>query len=589
MSNQASLMSRLLVTKPLDVLLHESQESGEHSLKRALGPVNLITLGIGAIIGAGIFVLTGAAAANYAGPAIVLSFILAGIACVFAGLCYAEFASLIPIAGSAYTYGYATLGELFAWIIGWDLILEYAFGAATVSSGWSGYFLSLMNDLNVHIPPALTASPGTMLIQMPNGNWEHLGRMQNTLTQMGIDPATLPQMAASFNLVAFLAILAVTAILVIGIKESANFNSAIVIVKVGIVLVFIAIAGAYVIENPETTISINWKHFIPPNTGEWGHYGWSGIARAASVIFFAYIGFDAVSTAAQEAKNPQKDMPIGIMGSLVICTVLYILVSGILTAIVPYTSLNVAEPVAVGIDATGVKWGSYLVKVGAVFGLGTVMLVMLLGQSRVFYSMSRDGLLPQWAGKVHPKFRTPYISTIIVGVCVALFGALLPINILGELVSIGTLLAFVIVSAGVWILRRRRPDLNRPFKTPWVPFVPIMGILISGLLMLSLPQDTWLRLIVWLVIGLTVYFSYGRYRSRLVEAGRRPSSLVKVGAWLNIVACLAAIWAYTYMELHKLAETQTEMYQIAHVALLATGGALLLGVILMTIGSFQKK
>ncbi|HTY37915.1 MAG TPA: amino acid permease [Bacteroidota bacterium] len=518
MSNESTWLSRLLVNKPLDALLKEAGESGEHSLKRALGPVNLITLGIGAIIGAGIFVLTGSAAANYAGPAIVLSFVLAGTACLFAGLCYAEFASLIPIAGSAYTYGYATLGELFAWIIGWDLILEYAFGAATVSSGWSGYFLSLMNDIGVHIPPALSAAPGTMLVQMPNGNWEHLSRMKNSLAAMNIDPTTLPQMAASFNLVAFLAILAVTTILVIGIKESANFNSAIVIVKVGIVLVFIAIAGAYVIQHPDTTISVNWKNFIPPNTGEWGSFGWSGIARAASVIFFAYIGFDAVSTAAQEAKNPQKDMPIGIMGSLLVCTVLYIIVSGLLTALVPYSSLNVAEPVAVGIDATGVKWGSYLVKTGAIFGLGTVMLVMLLGQSRVFFSMSRDGLLPKWAGKVHPKFRTPYISTILVGIFVAFFGALLPINILGELVSIGTLLAFVIVCAGVMILRKRRPELHRPFKTPWVPFVPIMGIVISSLLMLSLPLDTWIRLVVWLVVGLIIYFTYGRHHSAFRQA-----------------------------------------------------------------------
>jgi len=588
MAQQQSAFSRLLVTKPLDVLLHESQETGEHSLKRVLGPVNLITLGIGAIIGAGIFVLTGAAAANYAGPAIMLSFVLAGIACVFAGLCYAEFASLIPIAGSAYTYGYATLGELFAWIIGWDLILEYAFGAATVSSGWSGYFLSFMNDIGVHIPPALTAAPGTMLVQMPNGNWEHLSRMMNTITAMGLNPDSLPQMAASFNLVAFLAILAVTTILVIGIKESANFNSTIVIVKVGIVLVFIAIAGWYVIQNPEKTISLNWKNFIPDNTGEWGHFGWSGIARAASVIFFAYIGFDAVSTAAQEARNPQKDMPIGIMGSLVICTVLYIVVSGLATAVVPYTSLNVAEPIAVAIDATGVKWGSYLVKVGAIFGLGTVMLVMLLGQSRVFYSMSRDGLLPQWAGKVHPKFRTPYISTIIVGVCVAFFGALLPINVLGELVSIGTLLAFIIVSAGVWILRKRRPDLNRPFKTPWVPFTPIMGIVVSGLLMLSLPLDTWLRLVIWLVIGLTTYFSYGRYHSRFAEGLERRNALIVVGAVINIASSLAAIWAYSYMEMHKLAATQTGTYETAYWMLIASAGTFVIGVVCMIIGSVRK-
>jgi APA family basic amino acid/polyamine antiporter len=516
MSDQASRFSRLLITKPLDLLLHESQESGEHSLKRALGPVNLITLGIGAIIGAGIFVLTGAAAANYAGPAIVLAFILSAIACLFAGLCYAEFAALIPIAGSAYTYGYATLGELFAWIIGWDLILEYAFGAATVASGWSGYLLSFLNDFGIHLPASLTGAPGTELVYY-NGNWQHLERIKATLETTHVDIASLPMMTASFNLVAFLAILAIATILVIGIKESANFNSAIVIVKVGIVLIFIAIAGAYVIQNPSTTIDVNWKKFIPENAGEWGKYGWSGIARAAGVIFFAYIGFDAVSTAAQEAKNPQKDMPIGIMGSLAICTVLYILVSGLLTAVVPYTSLNVSDPVAVGIDATGVKWGSFLVKLGAIFGLGSVMLVMMLGQSRVFYSMAHDGLLPKWAGAVHPRFRTPWISTITVGVFVAFFGALLPINILGELVSIGTLLAFVIVCAGIWMLRIKKPDMPRPFKTPWVPFVPIMGIVVSGLLMLSLPFDTWLRLIVWLVVGLVIYFTYGRHHSNLTQ------------------------------------------------------------------------
>jgi len=518
MSNQSPWLSRLLVNKPLDVLLKESQESGEHSLKRALGPLNLITLGIGAIIGAGIFVLTGSAAANYAGPAIVLSFVLAGIACLFAGLCYAEFASLIPIAGSAYTYGYATLGELFAWIIGWDLILEYAFGAATVSSGWSGYLLSFLNDFGIHIPPSLTGAPGTVLVWV-NENWVHYDRIKATLeTTMTADQiAALPHMVASFNLVAFLAILGITTILVIGIKESANFNSIIVIVKLTIVMIFIGVVGYYVFMHPDLTINKNWKEFIPANQG-FGKFGWSGIARAASVIFFAYIGFDAVSTAAQEAKNPQRDMPIGIMGSLLICTILYIIVSGLLTAVVPYTSLNVSDPVAVGIDATGVKWGGFLVKLGAIFGLGTVMLVMLLGQSRVFYSMSRDGLLPKWAGKVHPKFRTPYISTILVGIFVAFFGALLPIDILGELVSIGTLLAFVIVCAGVLVLRKRRPDLHRPFKTPWVPVVPILGIVVSSLLMLSLPLDTWLRLIIWLFLGLVIYFTYGRHHSAYKQA-----------------------------------------------------------------------
>ena len=314
---------------------------------------------------------------------------------------------------------------------------------------------------------------------------------------------------------AFLAIVGVTIILVIGIKESANFNSTIVIVKVAIVLMFIVIAGMFAFKHP-ALVAANWHPFIPPNvTGKFGQYGWSGIARGASVIFFAYIGFDAVSTAAQEARNPQKDMPFGILGSLVLCTVLYILVSGLLTGIVPYADLNVSDPVALGIDATGVTWAKFLVKLGAIFGLATVMLVMLLGQSRVFYSMSRDRLLPEWAGAVHPRFRTPWISSIIVGSFVAVFAALVPIEILGELVSIGTLLAFVIVCAGVWVLRKRRPDLPRPFKTPWVPVVPILGMIVSFGLMASLPLDTWIRLIVWLIIGMVIYFTYGRHHSKV--------------------------------------------------------------------------
>ena len=509
-------MSNLLATKPLEMILDESAEHGEHSLKRALGATNLITLGIGAIIGAGIFVLTGAAAAQYAGPAIVLSFILAGIACAFAGLCYSEFAALIPIAGSAYTYGYATLGEIFAWIIGWDLILEYAFGAATVASGWSGYVNSFLQDYGIHLPPSLTATPGTDMV-MYNNRWDRLTTILPTLQAQGVDPASLAHAHGSFNLVAFIGIVIVTVILVIGIKESANFNSAIVIIKVAIVLTFIAIAGGFILKHPEVAAH-NWHPFIPPNTGEFGHYGWSGIVRGAGVIFFAYIGFDAVSTAAQEAKKPQRDMPIGILGSLVICTILYILVSGVLTGIVSYTTLNVPDPVAVGIDHAGVRWGSVLVKLGAIAGLGSVMLVMLLGQSRVFYSMSRDGLLPEWAGAVHPRFRTPWISSITVGIFVAIFASLIPIGILGELVSIGTLLAFVIVCAGVWILRVRRPELHRPFKTPLVPLVPILGIVVSGLMMVSLPFSTWLRLIIWLVIGMVIYFGYGRHHSRVQAA-----------------------------------------------------------------------
>src|ERR1022692_2975888 len=513
-------MANLLAKKTLEMIQEEGAEHGEHSLRRVLGPINLMTLGIGAIIGAGIFVLTGAAAAKYAGPAIVLSFVLAGSACTFAGLCYAEFASLIPIAGSAYTYAYATLGELFAWIIGWDLILEYAFGAATVASGWSGYAVSLLEDLGLHISPRWIATPGTEMV-FYKGHWGELGSIGQALTAAGVDSAVLPHAVAAFNLVAFVGIFVATFILVVGIKESANLNSAIVILKVAIVLVFIAIAGTFVIRHPSLAAA-NWHPFIPPNTGKFGEFGLSGVARGAAVIFFAYIGFDAVSTAAQEARNPQKDMPIGIIGSLVICTVLYILVSGLLTAMVPYADLNVSAPVAVAIDATGVRWGSLLVKSGAVLGLGSVMLVMLLGQSRVFYSMSRDGLLPKWAGAIHPRFATPWISSIVVGIFVAFFASVIPIGILGELVSIGTLLAFVIVCAGVWILRRRRPELERPFKTPWVPFVPIMGVLVSTALMASLPAATWIRLVVWLILGMAVYFGYGRHHSRVQAALKNP-------------------------------------------------------------------
>ncbi len=504
---------QIFATKPLHVIMKEAEETGEGSLRRALGPLNLITLGIGAIIGAGIFVLTGQAAATAAGPAIVVSFILSGIICAFAGLCYAEFASLIPIAGSAYTYGYATLGEIFAWIIGWDLILEYAFGAATVASGWSGYFVSLLDDLGIHIPPAWIATPGTQMV-FYQGHWQQMSAVKDTLVAAGVSAASLPHAVGVFNLVAFLAIALSTFILIVGIKESANFTSAVVLIKIAIVFVFIAVAGAFVLHH-QSLARANWHPFIPANKGHFGDFGWSGVARGASVIFFAYIGFDAVSTAAQEAKNPQRDMPIGIIGSLVICTVLYILVSGLLTAVVPYTALNVADPVAIAIDATGVKWGSLLVKAGAVAGLASVMLVMLLGQSRVFYSMSRDGLLPKWAGAIHARFRTPWISSLVVGVCVAAFASLIPIGDLADLVNIGTLLAFVIVSAGVWALRVSRPDLPRPFKTPLVPLVPILGIVTALGAMLSLPPITWLRLLIWLAVGLLVYGFYSRKHSKV--------------------------------------------------------------------------
>lgn len=516
-------MPDLMAKKPLNIIMREAEEGGEHSLRRALGPTNLISLGIGAIIGTGIFVLTGTASAMHAGPAIILSFCLAALACVFAGLCYAEFASMIPVAGSAYTYGYATLGEFVAWIIGWDLILEYALGAATVASGWSGYVLSLLGDLGIRVSPMLAGAPGTKFV-LYHGHWERLAGIAKKLAIEHIDPASLQTTTSSFNLFGFLGIALVTVILVIGIKESANFNSLIVIIKVCVLLVFLALGGAYILAHRSEAIA-NWTPFLPPNTGSYGDFGISGIATAAGIIFFAYIGFDAVSTAAQEAKNPARDMPIGILGSLAICTVLYILVAAVLTGLVKYTNLDVPDPIAIGIDVTGVRWGSMLVKLGAICGLSSTMVVMLLGQSRVFFSMSRDGLLPAWASKVHPRFRTPYLSTIFVGLCVALAGALTPINVLGEMVSIGTLLAFIIVCAGVWVLRARGTEVKRAFVTPWVPFTPIMGIVISAAMMYSLATATWIRLVVWLVIGLIIYFAYSRKNSK-VQQGHPEEVLI---------------------------------------------------------------
>ena len=479
-------MSDLFARKPLSQLLETSER--DHALKRVLGPLNLIALGVGAVIGAGIFVITGSAAAQYAGPAITLSFVLAGAGCAFAGLCYAELASMIPIAGSAYTYAYASLGELIAWVIGWDLVLEYAFSAATVASGWSANAVSLLQDFGIAIPGGFAATPA----------------------ERGI-----------FNVPAFLIVCLVTIILVVGIRESANLNVIVVFIKVGTVITFLMVATAFLLKNPDVARR-NWSPFIPPNAGRFGEYGWSGIARGAATIFFAYIGFDAVSTAAQESRDPQRDMPVGILGSLALCTILYLVVAAALTGVVHYSKLNVAAPVAVAIDAAGVTWGSLLVKSGTLAGLSTVMLTTLLGQSRIFFVMAKDGLLPRWVGAIHPRFRTPWMSSIVVGLAIATVAGLLPISTLGNLVSIGTLLAFIIVCLGVWILRRIRPDMERPFRTPLVPAVPILGIGISLLLMASLPIDTWIRLVVWLVIGLVIYFGYGRHHS-VLRGSRMPS------------------------------------------------------------------
>ncbi|MEO8031838.1 MAG: amino acid permease [Gemmatimonadota bacterium] len=453
------------------------------TLTRALGPLQLTALGIGSVIGTGIFVMTGTAASLHAGPALLLSMLIAATGCALAGLCYAELASMIPVAGSAYTYAYATSGELMAWIIGWDLILEYALATATVAVGWSGYFNSLMDDFGLSLPAWLTGPPGT--------------------TVMGANGV---QVAGVFNLPAALIVFVVVALLVIGIRQSASTNTVLVVIKVAVLVVFVVAGASYVNR-------ANLTPFIPPNRGVFGEFGWSGILRGAAVMFFAYIGFDAVSTAAQEARNPQRDVPLGMLASLAICTVIYLSVATVLLGIVPYTRLNVADPLAVGIDATGMRWLSPVIKVSALFGLFSTMLVQLLAQTRIFFSMSRDGLLPEPFGRVHPRWRTPHISTVLTGTVVALAAGLLPIGLLGQLVSMGTLLAFVLVCIGIIILRKTAPDIHRPFRTPWVPWVPVAGALFCLVQMVSLPISTWLRLVIWLAVGLVVYLGYGRRRA----------------------------------------------------------------------------
>lgn len=467
-------------------------EAEGHPLTRTLGPFSIIALGVGAIIGAGIFVLTGTAAAQYAGPGIMLSFVLAAVACAFVGLCYAELAALLPVSGSSYSYTYATLGEFFAWIIGWDLILEYAMGAATVAVGWSGYVVSLLKNVGIHFPPTLAAAPGTVAGKLADGTVVH-----------GV-----------VNLPAALIVLLLTWMLVMGTKESARMNNIMVAIKLAVVLAFIA-AGISLVDKA------NWVPFIPENTGQFGHFGWSGVLRGASVVFFAYIGFDVVSCAAREAKNCQRDMPVGILGSLVVCTILYVIVAAVVTGLVPYKQLDVADPIAVAVNVIGVTWFSVLIKLGAIAGLTTVILVLLYGQSRIFFSISKDGLLPPLFGTVHPRLGTPHRSLMMVGAAVAVVAALTPIGILGEMVSIGTLFAFVMVCSAVLYLRRSDADVARPFRTPGVPFVPIAGVLSCLLLMAGLPLDTWLRLIIWLAIGLVVYFSYGKRHSVLRNSAAR--------------------------------------------------------------------
>jgi len=464
----------------------ENMVLAEPELRRALGPLQLIGIGIGIIIGAGIFVSTGTTAAHYAGPAVMISYLIAGFGCALAGLCYAEFAAMIPVAGSAYSYTYATLGQFLAWVIGWDLILEYLAAASAVAVGWAGYFNGLLADVGIHVPENLASSP-------------LLWKGGHSLVASG----------AIINLPSAGLVLFLTALLVIGIRASATFNGIMVLLKLAVVFLVIGFGLSHV-------TAANLTPFIPPNTGAFGNFGWSGIVRASGVVFFAYIGFDCVSAAAQEAKNPQRNMPIGILGSLALCTVLYVLMCIVMTGVTKYTNLAVAQPVSVAVMAMGpgLDWLVKLTHLGATLGLGTVVLGLLLGQSRIFYAMARDGMLPPIFGKVHPRFRTPYVSTILIGIVAALLSAFLPEDLLIELVAIGTLAAFVLVCLSVIILRKTHPNVPRAFRTPWVPVVPIGGMLVCFGMMAGLPGDTWIRLGVWFCIGLVVYFLYARKHAR---------------------------------------------------------------------------
>jgi len=473
--------SRFMVKKQVATIQQESQ-SGE--LKRSLSAANLISLGIGCIIGTGIFVMTGQAAALYAGPAIIISFLLTGMCCAFCAMCYAELASMLPVSGSAYSYAYASLGELVAWIMGWLMLLEYGIAGSTVAVGWSGYLVSFLKDFGIVIPPEWTAATGST-ITLASG-------------------ATIK---AIFNLPAFLGLMGVTTLLVLGVKESATVNNVIVFIKLTVIVLFIAFGLFYI--SPA-----NWHPFIPENTGEYGHFGWSGIMRGAGYIFFAYVGFEAVSTAAQEAKNPQRDVPIGILGSLIICTILYILVSLVLTGIVKYDTLNVPDPIAVAVDAIHLPWLAFVVKIGAICGLSSVMLVLMYGQTRIFYTMARDGLLPAVFSKIHPKFQTPWVNTILVGIISGIVAGMTPIDDLGDLVNLGTLMAFTIICFTVLYLRIKEPNLPRPFKVPYPKITPVLGMLCCAALISTL-WGTFVALIPYFALGFLIYFGYGQRHSKL--------------------------------------------------------------------------
>ncbi len=500
----------LFIRKPMSTLMQEANEEGEHTLKRTLGPWALVALGIGAIIGAGLFSITGLAAANNAGPAITISFIVAALGCAFAGLCYAEFASMIPVAGSAYTYSYATMGEFIAWIIGWDLVLEYAVGAATVGISWSRYLVKFLEGFDIYLPHNLTVGP-----------WD----------------------GGILNLPAVFIIVMMSLLLIRGTKESATVNAVIVSLKVTVVLIFIILGWSYISND-------NLNPYIPENTGEFGHFGFSGIIRAAAIVFFAYIGFDAVSTAAQEAKNPSRDMPIGILGSLIICTVLYILFAHVMTGVANYQSFAGQDgiaPVALAIEHMGTTdasgnlvpdypWLNRAIVVAILSGYASVILVMLMGQTRVFFSMSKDGLIPKIFSSINPKFQTPAKSNLLFMVFVSLFAAFVPARVVGEMTSIGTLFAFILVCIGIWVMRVKMPELPRAFRTPLVPLVPILGIFTCLFMMVFLPADTWIRLIVWMLLGMDIYLVYGAKNSVLGNGTSNRKGL-KIARYVSIALC----------------------------------------------------